>query len=455
MNDMSQIDQQTYEIQQPKSLETEQHLIGATLRGGRATYERVKDFIIPEMFWSISHQSVWNGIGRVYDNGMQIDTVIIGDEMERMLKMGELSEEWGNGLWSGRAYLASLRSDGDPRNIETYAEQVQDYHIKRSLLAYSSKIAYWSANGRRGKDIISDVREELSKIEIISAQDEYTVDIGTAVSEAYDWTDRAAKGEIVGIPTGFIDLDNILGSLINGNVYILAGRPKKGKTAILVSIARNVAKSKKRVGIFSLEMSRMQVAQRLIAQEAEIDLQSIIQGKLQDREWPIFTNAVESVAALPIVINDLSSINISQIRKTARTIKESGGLDLLIVDYIQLASGDGKKFERRDLEVSAVSRGLKYLARELNVPILAAAQLSRAVEQRANQHPILSDLRESGSLEQDAYAVMFIYEPEGDGKQNITGLDIAAHRNGPTGQIELVFRAPFAKFENAVSKARY
>ena len=446
--------EQTFIVAPPMSLETEQHLIGAVMRGGRATFERVKDFILPEMFWSVSHQSVWKGIGKIYDSGLQIDTVIIGDEMDRMLKMGELAEEWGNGIRNGRAYLADLRSTGDPRNVETYAEQVQDYHIKRSLLNYSSKIAYWSANGRRGKDIISDVREELSRIEIISAQDEYTVPISTAASEAYDWTDKAARGEVVGIPTGFIDLDNILGSLINGNVYILAGRPKKGKTAALLSIARNVAKSGKRVGIFSLEMSRMQVAQRLIAQEAEIDLQGIIQGKLKDNEWTKYTHAVESVAAMPIIINDLSSINIAQIRKTARTIKEAGGLDLLIVDYIQLAGGDGKKFERRDLEVSAVSRGLKYLARELNVPILAAAQLSRAVEQRANQHPILSDLRESGSLEQDAYAVMFIYDPEGEGKQNITGLDVAAHRNGPTGQIELVFRAAYAKFENAI-KARY
>lgn len=226
---MTDINEQTYIVAPPMSLETEQHLIGACLRGGRATFERVKDFILPEMFWSISHQSVWNGIAKIYESGLQIDTVIIGDEMERMLKMGEIQEEWGNGVRNGRAYLADIRSTGDPRSVETYAEQVQDYHIKRSLLNYSSKIAYWSANGRRGKDIISDVREELSRIEIISAQDEYTVPISTAVSEAYDWTDKAARGEVVGVPTGFYDLDNVLGSLINGNVYILAGRPKRAK----------------------------------------------------------------------------------------------------------------------------------------------------------------------------------------------------------------------------------
>jgi replicative DNA helicase len=437
-------------IQKPMSLETEQRLIGAVMRGGRVTYEHVKDFITSEMFWSVAHQSVWDGIGRIYENGMQLDVVIIGDEMERMLKMGEIEQEWGNGIHSGRAYLSHLRSEGDPRNVETYAEQVQDYHIKRHLLDYSSKIAYWSANGRRGKDIMADVESELSKITLFSARDEFTVPIGTAVSEAYDWTDAASQGKIVGVPTGLIDLDRILTTLINSNVYILAARPGVGKTALLLSIALNSSKIKKRVGIFSLEMSRLQVAHRLIAMESGIDLQSIIHGGLQDNEWPSYTYAVETVAALPIVINDLSNININQIRQTARKIKATGGLDLLVVDYIQLAVGDGKKYERRDLEVGAISRGLKWLAGELDVPILAAAQLNRSIEARASKRPILSDLRESGSLEQDAYAVLFLFDDEKDDNTKI--LSVAKHRNGPTGDCALVFRKPIAKFENAYTR---
>jgi replicative DNA helicase len=436
----------------PVSLETEQHLIGAILRGGRSTFERVKDFITAEMFWSVSHRNVWNGLEKIYAAGLQLDVVIVGDEMERMLKMGEIAEEWGNGIRNGRAYLSDLRRDGDPRNVESYAEQVQDYYIKRHLLNYSSKIASWSMSERRGKDIMSDIESDLSKITLFSAQDEHTVSIAEAVSEAYDWTDRAARGEIVGVPTGFIDLDHILGSMIAGNVYIVAGRPKQGKTALLLSIAHNAAKSGKRVGMFSLEMSRIQVAQRLIAMESGVSVQSSIQGTLKDSEWPSYTNGVELAAALPIVINDLSSINISQIRQTARKMKAAGGLDLIVVDYIQLAGSDAKKFERRDLEVSAVSRGLKWLAGELNVPILAAAQLSRAVEQRANQRPVLSDLRESGSLEQDAYAVMFIYRTEDLDKQNAVELIVAAHRNGPVGSCNLMFRGALTKFENATSK---
>lgn len=442
----------TDDIKKPMSLETEQHLIGAVLRGGRETYEKVKDFITPDMFWSVSHQSVWAGIDKIYNNGMQLDTVIVGDEMERMLAMGELVEEWGNGVRNGRAYLSDLRRDGDPRNVETYAEQVQDYHIKRHLLEYSSKLAYWSANGRRGKDIMRDVEAEMSKILLFSAQDEYTVPISTAVSESYDWTDKASRGEIVGVPTGFIDLDRILKSLIAGNVYLIAGRPGQGKTGLVLSIARNAAMNKKRVGIFSLEMSRLQVAQRLIAQEAEVDLQSIISGELKEHEWAKYTHGVEVVADYPIVINDLSSINIAQIRQTARKIKAAGGLDLLIVDYIQLATGDGANYERRELEVGSVSRGLKYLARELDVPILAAAQLSRAIEKRAEKKPILSDLRESGSLEQDAYAVIFIYKSDDEFNKNVVCLDVAKHRNGPVGNCELIIRNSFVKFENAETK---
>jgi replicative DNA helicase len=256
---------------------------------------------------------------------------------------------------------------------------------------------------------------------------------------------------VVGVPTGLIDLDRILGSLIAGNVYIVAGRPGQGKTGLLLTIAKHAAQvNKKRVAIFSLEMSRLQVAQRLIAQEAEVDLQRIIQGKLLENEWPLYTQGVEVVADLSIVINDLSSININQIRQTARKIKANGGLDLIIVDYIQLAGGDGGKYQNRELEVSAVSRGLKYLARELNVPILAAAQLSRAIEQRSVKTPILSDLRESGSLEQDAYAVIFIHVPEVE--DNTIQLIVAKHRNGATGLCDLIIKKSFVKFENASTK---
>jgi replicative DNA helicase len=423
----------------------EEALLGAVMRDGRV-YEQAREIVTVLDFQSAIYGYAWQACENLHGGGMVIDTITLGDELERMDHM----KDFVSGQWSGRALLSRIRENGDPRNFLAYAENVQDYAAKRQILQFMNKGAEWSLNGRRAKDIITDMMVEFSKISLYSAQDEYTAPISIGASEAYDWTADASQGLIVGVPTGFIDLDRILGSLIKSNVYILAGRPKVGKTGFLLSIAHHVAKSGKRVGIFSLEMSRLQVSQRLISMESGVDLHNMILGKLSDNDWPSFTNGVEHVADLPIVINDLSSININQIRQTARKIKAAGGLDLLIVDYIQLASGDGK-YERRDLEVSAVSRGLKYLAREFEVPILAAAQLNRAIEKRENKKPLLSDLRESGSLEQDAYAVMFLNKS--DDNNNVVELEVAAHRNGPTGICKLTFRAPLAKFENAYAGA--
>lgn len=433
-------------------------LLGAVMRDG-SIYARAREIVqISDFAWN-SYGDAWEACEKLHSQNMGIDTITVGDELERMGKLDEFTLDGATFAvrFTGRAALSKIRENGDPRNYLAYAENVQDYSAKRQILLLLNTGAGWAINGRRARDIILDMTENFSKLAIFGAEDEYTVPISVAVSEAYDWTDDAANGKVVGVPTGFKDLDHILGSMVAGNVYIVAARPKQGKTGLLLSVAANVAKTGKRVGIFSLEMSRMQVAQRLISQVAEVDLHAMIQGKMVETDWPKYTHGVEVVADLPIVINDLSSININQIRQTARKIKATGGLDLLIVDYIQLAMADGKKYDRRDLEVSAVSRGLKYLARELNVPILAAAQLSRAVEQRTDKKPILSDLRESGSLEQDAYAVMFIYRPDqheqDTDKQGIAEIVVAAHRNGPTGSAELAFRGSLARFDNLSYRA--
>lgn len=430
---------------------SEEALLGACMRDG-SKYAQARELVTADQFENHAYGFAWQAMEHLHEQGMGIDTVTLGDELERMGKMSDFS----HGQWSGRALLSSLRENGDPRNVITYAELVQDMAVKRGMDLFFTKCVGWSKNGRRAKAIMSDVTTELSKITLYSSQDEYTVPIGTAVSEAYDLTDAASNNLVVGVPTGFMDLDRILGSLYAGNVYLIAARTGQGKTGMLLSIARNAAKIGKRVAIFSLEMSRSQVAQRLISMESQVALDKITRGRMEDSEWPMYTHGVEVVAGLPIVINDLSSININEIRQTARKIKADGGLDLVLVDYVQLADSGKKKNERRELDVSEVSRGLKYLARELDVPVLAAAQLSRAVEQRAEKRPILSDLRESGSLEQDAYSVMFIYRPDqyekDTAKQNTAEIIVAKHRNGPVGSCELIFRPTFARFEDAASK---
>lgn len=446
---------ETIEVQKEKSRENEQALLGAVMREG-TIYEKAREIVTDKDFDWQCYGWAWKACETLFLAGMHIDTITVGDELERMGKIGEFQTH--GVVMKGRAALGVIRENGSPRNFMSYAENVKDYSAKREIITFLNDGALWAVNGRRAQHIMDDLTKRFSGIQIYGSRDEYTVPISTAVSEAYDWTDRAARGEIVGVPTGFIDLDRMLTSLMSPNLYIIAGRPGQGKTAFLTTIAKHVSKVQhKRVGILSLEMSRLQVAQRLIAQEAEIDLQNIISGKLEEREWSIYTNAVEVVADLPIMINDLSSITMSQIRQAARKMKAEKGLDLLIIDYIQLAGSEtGDRFERRELEVSKISRGLKHLARELNIPVLAAAQLSRAVEQRSDKRPVLSDLRESGSLEQDADVVMFIYRPDqyekDSDKQNVTEIIVAKHRNGPIGSIDLIFRSPYACFVSATSR---
>jgi replicative DNA helicase len=429
----------------------EEALCAAVLRRGEV-FAQASEVVTVDSFRIEPLRWLWHAFENLHNAGLKIDQVTAGDELARLGRLDDFSD----GPWNGRVYLSRLRDAGDPRSVMSYAENVADYANKRRLLEIMNKGAMWAQNGRRSKDIVTDLMTDLSNVTVYGGEDEYTSPISTILGDVYDWTSRAAAGEIPGVPTGFIDLDRLFGSLIGGNVYVIAGRPGQGKTALLLSIARNNGKTNKRVAIFSLEMSKLQVGQRLLAQEVEVDLAKIVTGKqLDDGDWPKITHGMEVVERWPVIVNDLSSINISQIRQTARRIKSKGGLDLLIVDYIQLASADVKKNATREQEVSAISRGLKYLARELDVPILAAAQLSRAVEQRANKRPVLSDLRESGSLEQDAYSVMFIHRPdlndEPGAQQNVAQVIVEKHRNGPTGMAELVFRPSFARFDNAAA----
>jgi replicative DNA helicase len=282
--------------------------------------------------------------------------------------------------------------------------------------------------------------------------------IQQVLSDYYDRIDQiATRGEeFMGVPTGFIDLDRLLSGLQPSDMLIIAGRPGMGKTAFMLSVAKNAAQVyKKHVAIFSLEMANEQLVQRLIAQETGIDSQRLRTGKLNEDEWPVFTHAIEVLSDTRMFLDDTPALTPLQLRTKCRRLHLEYQLDLILVDYLQLMSG-GLRIENRVQEVSYISRNLKVLARELNVPVLAAAQLSRAVEQRADKEPQLSDLRESGSLEQDADIVMFIHRPEmyekDATKQNIAQIKIAKHRNGPVGTIELIFRNHIAKFENAATR---
>jgi replicative DNA helicase len=278
--------------------------------------------------------------------------------------------------------------------------------------------------------------------------------IRTVLSEYWDRVDQLSRrgDEIVGVPTGLIDLDKLTGGLQPSDLLILAGRPGTGKTALLLTIAHHAAvMHKKRVAIFSIEMSNEQVVQRLISQQTGIDQQLLRTGRLYHDDWQTFNDAIELLSDTKIYLDDTPALTPLQLRTKCRRLFMEFGVDLILLDYLQLMAAETRT-ENRVQEVAYISRSLKALARELNVPLLVAAQLSRAVEQRADKEPQLSDLRESGSIEQDADIVMFLYraDDKDPAKEGVTKLKVAKHRNGPTGQFDLVFLQKVTKFESAI-----
>lgn len=425
--------------------DNEEAVIGSVLRGGLSAYQRVKDIVKPEMFGNVSYGYIWNAIEKLYEKGLSIDTITVGDELERAYQLDNVS----NGTRSGRGLLTDLRSIGDPRNIESYAENIQDYHVKKMLEEYGKRMVVWSANGRRATDIMHDMNKMLADITIYSSRAvEHVADISQAVSEAYDETDAASNGLIKRTSTGFPDIDRILSGGYQGEqLIIIAARPGQGKTALLLTEALHMMLDNHAVLLFSLEMSRKQIAHRMLSQLSGVDHSRIQEGRMTPEEWQKFTDAVGKLSEMKdlLTIIDLPAIKLGNIRQLVRAEIAKKKYRVIMLDYIQLAEADEKK-ERRQLEVGSVSRGLKALSKETGLPIVCAAQLSRATEQRADKTPVLSDLREAGDLEQDADIVMFIHKQE-----DTTRLLVAKNRHGAVGNVDLYFRANNVKFES-VSK---
>jgi replicative DNA helicase len=451
MNDLPKIEQSSAgEIQGlPHSREAEEAVLGAVLINPEAYYE-VAQIIAPDDFYIVRNRWIWESFTRLHEKRTPIDFLTVSEELEKTGQMNEIG---------GSAYLMSLINQ-TPTSLhaEAYAVSIEQHAIRRRMLASANRLAQLAYNQEQPVDNIIDEAEKsifgLSERRVRHD----LVPIKTALSEYYDRVDELAQRdeEIFGVPTGLYDLDKLLGGLQKSDLLIIAGRPGSGKTGFLLSVAKNAAqKHKKHVAVFSLEMSNEQLVQRLIAQETAIDTQRLRSGKLTEAEWPIFTHAVEVLGDTIVFLDDTPALTPLQLRTKCRRLHLEHQLDLIIVDYIQLMSSDNRT-ENRVQEVSFISRNLKVLARELNVPVLAAAQLSRAVEQRTDKRPVLSDLRESGSLEQDADIVMFIHRPDmldkDSPRQNIAEIIVAKHRNGPTHPgIELVFINNLARFENATT----
>jgi replicative DNA helicase len=330
------------------------------------------------------------------------------------------------------------------------------------MIEEAGYMATWSNNGRNSDVIRDDMIRRLTDIKTPNVRgDQHLSNASAELSKYYDRVDRAATIRLNGgviewlIPTGFIDLDRMYDDgLEETDFIILAGRPGTGKSSMLLSMAKNITQAGRRVLFCGLEMGNEQTIGRLVSMETGIPYGRTRSGKLTEKEWPIFTNGIETLDGLPLELIDLSAITVNQIRQAYRKIEATKGkVDLIMVDYLQLGGADGK-FSNRQEEVSSISKGMKAMALEFNVPVVAAAQLSRAVEQRASKKPILSDLRESGSLEQDADSVWFIYN-ENDIKsdmRNQVELIVAKHRNGAVGSVDLIFIPSKTKFENATAR---
>jgi replicative DNA helicase len=397
-------------------------------------------------FYLEGHRKIFNKMLALTNDRKPIDLVTLKDELQRS------DELEGAG---GAAYLASL-TDGLPRaiNIEHYAQIVKEKATLRKLIQISNEIMARSYQSEESaQDILEHVEKtifDLSNQQFRSGFTPIEPLVGTVFRQIEEVSNR--KSHVTGLETGFVELDKMTAGLHPSDLVIVAARPGLGKTSLCLNIAQYVAlKKHKTVGIFSLEMSKEQLVKRLLCAEAEIDSHRINTGFLTKEDWSRLSRASGDLSEGKIYIDDTAGISVSEMRSKARRLSLERGLDLLIVDYLQLMSGSAQRYENRTQEISQISRGLKGLAKELNVPVVAVSQLSRAVESRRGDHrPQLSDLRESGSIEQDADLVMFIYREEVFNptaeNSGFAELIISKQRNGPTGSLQVAFIKQFTKF---------
>lgn len=426
----------------PQNLEAEVSLLGAILLDKEAII-KVADVVSPGDFYKNAHQTIFEAMIALYEKREPIDIITLTNELEEKKKLD---------LVGGSTYITSLASSvPSAAHVVNYAKIVADKAVLRRLIHASAEIADIAMSE---KDEISNVLDESEQLIFKVSQKhlkENFIPIKDVLAESFDRIDELHKDKstIRGVPTGFKDLDNILAGLQPSDLVILAARPSMGKTSLALNMAQSVATHEGiPVAVFSLEMSKEQLVDRLICNEAGIDSWKLRTGNLDDDDFPKIGQAMAALSEAPLYIDDSSGVNVLEMRTKARRLQAEHGLGLIVVDYIQLIQGRNQA--NRVEEVSEISRSLKGLARELNVPVMALSQLSRAVENRPSRIPQLADLRESGSIEQDADVVIFIYREDyyeqNSERKNIADILIRKHRNGPTGQIELFFRAEQMKF---------
>jgi replicative DNA helicase len=431
----------------PHSLEAEESILSAVLLDN-STLLDVLEILAPEHFYRTAHQKIFEAVGELFAKAEPVDLVTLTN----ILRDKNLLEEVG-----GAAYLARI-VDTVPSaiNVQHYARIVRDKASLRRLIAKANEITQHCYEDGGELDRVLDFAES-SVFEI--SEDKHQAafhPISKIIESNIDaLEDRQGKQALVtGVPTGFTRLDHVTSGFQGSDMIILAARPSMGKTALALNLARNAAVDNNvPVAIFSLEMSKEQLSERMLCSEARVDSNRLRGGFLSPEDWNRITEAASALSEAPIYIDDSPDISATSIRTKSRRLRMDKGLGLLIIDYVQLMKGR-VSYERRDLEISEISRALKLLAKELNVPVIALSQLNRKLEERSDKRPQLSDLRESGALEQDADVVAFIYRDEvynrdeNNPNRGTAEIIIAKQRNGPTGVIPLTFLGQYTRFEN-------
>jgi replicative DNA helicase len=432
----------------PNNLEAERSILGAILLDDKAVLT-VFETLKSQDFYLESHRRVFEKMLQLMNNSRPIDLVTLKEELQRANEIESVG---------GAAYLASL-TDGLPRamNIEHYARIVKEKSTLRRLIQVSNETMVRSYQDEESAE---EVLQHIEKAIFDIAGQQFHIGfspISPIVSDVFKQIEELSnrKSPVTGLETGFVDLDRMTAGLHPSDLLIVAARPGLGKTSLCLNIAGHVAiRLHKSVGIFSLEMSKEQLVKRLLCAESRIDAHRINTGYLNKEDWTRLSRASGDLSETRIFIDDTASITIPELRSKARRLSLEHGLDLIIVDYLQLMSGSTQRYENRTQEISQISRGLKAIAKELSVPVIAVSQLSRAIESRTGEHrkPQLSDLRESGSIEQDADLVMFIYREDmanpTEENNGLAELIISKQRNGPTGTIQLAFSKQFTRFDS-------
>jgi len=435
----------------PQSVEAEQSVLGGLLLDNQS-WDRIADILTADDFYRREHRLIFSAIATLCEESSPADVVTVSEWLERS---GELEHA------GGLAYLGSLANNTpSAANIVAYAAIVRENSVMRELVRAAGEIgsAAYTPEGRSANELLDFAEKRIMDISEKGHRRGDFQPLNTLLSKAVDRIDTLfrSKSSITGVATGYTDLDEMTSGLQPSDLVIIAGRPSMGKTSLAMNIAENAAVGNKiPVAVFSMEMPGTQLALRMMASLGRINAHRVRTGKLDDDDWPRLTSAVSLLNEAPIFIDDSPGLTPMELRARARRLKRENGLGMIIVDYLQLMQSTERNEENRATEISNITRALKGLAKELDVPVIAMSQLNRSVESRTDKKPVMSDLRESGAIEQDADVILFIYRDEVYNKDSpvkgTADIIIAKQRNGPIGEVRLTFLGEYTRFENYTS----